>query len=367
MCFSRSVERLLSVLAVGLFLSAGASPFVDRAAGAAAPESTTAAPATPETPETPTPPEGADTATIRVILKGDDSGDMVRVGQSLTINADEIVTGDAVVVGGNLDIYGKVAGDAVVVGGTLHVHSGGRVAGDAVAVGGTVVRDTGAAVDGKHVSIGAGVDKLLPWGWYHKQASVAEGLAQALVEGLVRMVLGFLAILVFVDLFGARTERIRRRLEEDPFRSGLVGFLSMILIPIAVIVLVISCLGILLLPVLGFLIVAAIAWGLAVSSLVTGRTLGIRLFPGERADRWHALLGLVILYAANFAGSLLLSFGGPIRFLGWTLLIAGKTILVFAVLLGFGAVAWTRFGRKGKEEVVQEAAPPASPAGGPNI
>ena len=86
----------------------------------------------------------------------------------------------------------------------------------------------------------------------------------------------------------AADSRRRSSADKTRIREILGSFGS----PIAVLVLVISCLGILLLPVLGFLIAAAVAWGLAVASLVTGRTLGARLFPGAYAPRWQALLGL---------------------------------------------------------------------------
>jgi hypothetical protein len=353
---------LLSILLIAVL-----HPLSSAAVGAAAAETTAAGAEQVETPEPPEPPEeegDEDSSIIRIRAEGLEDGDMVRVGQSHTIEADEYVPGDAVVIAGNLDLYGSVGGDAVVVGGTLHLYPGAAVEGDAVAVGGTVVRDKGATIGGEQVSIGAGVDKLLPWGWCRREGSVAKTLLRVLLETLGRMVLGFLAILIFVDLFGRRTARISRRLEEDSFRSGLVGLLGMVLIPVSILVLVISCLGILLLPVLAVVIAVAFAWGIVVSSLVTGRTVGSRLFPGERAARWQALLGLAILYVTNFVGLLILSFGGPVRFLGWTLLIAGKVVLVLALLVGFGAVLWTRFGRKGRgDEVLEESSPAPSAPG----
>lgn len=369
MSCSRKVERTLIAFALAPLFLLGALPVAGAALIAAAPE-TTAAPApveAPEAPEAPEPPEGGDdTSLIRIEMEGIEDGDMVRVGQSLTIEKDLAVGGDAVVIGGNLDILGSVAGDAVVVGGTLHIFPGASVAGDAVAVGGTVIRDAGSAVGGQHVTIGGGVDKLLPWGWHRREASVSKGILHVLLDTLGRMVAGFLAILIFVDLFGKRTARIAKRVDEDTFRSGLVGLVAMILIPVSILVLVISCLGILLLPVLGVLLGVAFIWGIVVAALLVGRTLGRRFFPAARADRWEALIGLALLCATNFAGLLLLTFGGPVRFLGWTLLIAGKVILVLAFLVGFGGVVWTRFGRKkpGEDVVEEGTVPPPAPAAG---
>jgi hypothetical protein len=291
-----------------------------------------------------------------------EDGDYVRTGQSGEIGENEIVTGDAVVIGGNLDVRGKVRGDAVVIGGVLRLHPGSAVRGDAVAVGGRVIKEGDAEVGGQEVSIGTGMEKVLPWGWHHREMGATKCGLHTILGAFFRLLFGFFAILIFVDLFGKRTERVAARVQNDGFRSALAGVLGIVLIPMAILVLIISCVGILLLPVLGVAIGVALAWGIVGASLVAGRTVGQRLFPGVRAPRWDALLGLLILYITNFVGSLLLCFGGPIRFLGWVFVIAGKVILVAALAVGFGAVLTTRFGRTPKGEgPAEEGASPEAP------
>ena len=291
-----------------------------------------------------------------------EDGDYVRMGQSGEVGANELVTGDAVVIGGNLDVHGRVRGDAVVIGGVLRLHPGSSVRGDAVAVGGRVVKNEDAHVGGQEVSIGTGMEKVLPWGWHRRELGATKCGLHTILGAFFRILFGFFAILIFVDLFGKRTERVAARVQNDGFRSALAGLLGIVLIPMAVLVLIISCVGILLLPVLGVAIGVALAWGIAGASLVTGRTVGQRLFPGARAPRWDALLGLLILYITDFIGSLLLCFGGPVRFLGWVILIAGKVILVAALVVGFGAVLTTRFGRTPRGEgPVEEDPSPESP------
>lgn len=79
---------------------------------------------------------------------GASDGDRVRTGKSMEVAAGETVEGDAVVIGGDLHVRGKVLGDAVAVGGTVYLHEGASVGKEAVAVGGRVVRETGASVEG---------------------------------------------------------------------------------------------------------------------------------------------------------------------------------------------------------------------------
>ncbi|MBM3321548.1 MAG: hypothetical protein FJY73_12820 [Candidatus Eisenbacteria bacterium] len=292
-----------------------------------------------------------------------ESGDLVRVGQSHTIDASTMVSGDAVVIGGNLDVHGKVGGDAVVVGGILHLYPDAFVGGEAVAVGGRLIKDEGAFVGGQEVSIGTGIEQLLPWSWYKREVSPWTSAGKRLIDAIARMAFGFLAILIFVDLFGERTGRIAARAEGDSFRSGLIGLLGLILLPITILVLVLSCIGILLLPVLGVVVGVAMLWGFVATSFVVGRTLGRRFFPDLATPRIQAFVGFLILGVTAFVGGLLLSFGGPIRFLGWTFAIAGKVILGLALLVGFGSVLATRFGRRPKGEAITETpAAPGSPA-----
>jgi hypothetical protein len=294
-----------------------------------------------------------------------EAGDLVRVGQSHTIDASTMVSGDAVVIGGNLDVHGKVGGDAVVVGGTLHLYPDAFVGGEAVVVGGRLVKDEGAFVGGQEVSIGTGIEQLLPWSWYKREVSPWNSAGKRLIDAIARVVFGFLAILIFVDLFGERTGRIAARAEGDSFRSGLIGLLGLILLPITILVLVLSCIGILLLPVLGVLVGVAMLWGFVAASLVVGRTLGRRFFPDLETPRLQAFVGFLILGVTAFVGGLLLSsFVGPVRFFGWTFAIAGKVILGLALLVGFGAVLATRFGRRPKGEAITEA--PAAPSAPPS-
>ncbi len=78
---------------------------------------------------------------------GEEGTDRVVKGESIRIEKDEIVH-DVSVVGGSVEVFGKVTGDLVVVGGGAHVHEGAHVMGDALAIGGTLEVDKGGRIDG---------------------------------------------------------------------------------------------------------------------------------------------------------------------------------------------------------------------------
>jgi len=64
------------------------------------------------------------------------------------IEESETVTGNVVVKGGDLTIYGTVDGDVMVVGGDLLMKSTGRVTGNARVISGTIKKEEGSVIEG---------------------------------------------------------------------------------------------------------------------------------------------------------------------------------------------------------------------------
>ncbi len=60
----------------------------------------------------------------------------------------EIVTGNVVVKGGDLTIYGTVDGDVLVVGGDLHLKRTGKISGNARVINGSILKEDGAIIKG---------------------------------------------------------------------------------------------------------------------------------------------------------------------------------------------------------------------------
>src|SRR5918993_1054436 len=100
-----------------------------------------------------------DTTTYRL------TGTRIALGQDIRIERDEEVTDAAVVVGGSLNVDGRVRDGILVVGGNLHLSSTADVRGDIVLVGGTMTRDAGAQLTGgiNHVSFGEWTRRNIGW------------------------------------------------------------------------------------------------------------------------------------------------------------------------------------------------------------
>jgi hypothetical protein len=328
----------------------------------------------------------------------------VSVGNSLTVHEDEVAN-EALVFGGPLFVYGKVAGDAVAVGGSVTVS--GEVTGDVAAVGGNLTLEAGAEVLGDVVSVGGEVDiddearvrgqiievpfgpnlKFGAWpgalfggrhGWRsgedHIDLSPLGMATNFMWEAFKLLVLGLLGCLVML-VAREPLERVKRKAAAEPWKSGLVGLLVQILFaPLLVLVtliLVISIIGIplvLLVPffVLALLLVAFLGY--------SGVALGIGEFLRDRFG-WKLsspylvlLLGVLTIQIWSVIGDLL-DFGwGPLWFFAVMFGIVGVLIKYVAWTVGLGAAFLSRFGtadswaRQAAVSYPPAPAPPQPPA-----
>jgi len=80
----------------------------------------------------------------------------VRFGGTITVNENETVDGDVVVVAGRALVRGRVTGDVVVVGGSAELGPQAEVGKDVVVVGGQLSRDPAARVGGEVNTVGVG-------------------------------------------------------------------------------------------------------------------------------------------------------------------------------------------------------------------
>lgn len=77
------------------------------------------------------------------------AGDLVCIGCSIRMRGS---CGDAVAIGGSIDLNGRTRGDVVVIGGGLRLGENANVAGDVVTIGGRIWRDSNASVRGQITS-----------------------------------------------------------------------------------------------------------------------------------------------------------------------------------------------------------------------
>ncbi len=250
------------------------------------------------------------------------------------------VNGDCVAMGGSVKISGRVNGDVVAIGGGVSLGSDSVVSGDVVSIGGTIFRDHGARVMGQRVTI----SPFPGWAGFSRFPTPFAGLA-FLGGAFLLFLIGYLVLVLLVTaVFPVPVERVSDYLSAWPGRSLLAGFLGIICILPVLLVLVISLVGILLIPLAIILLIAAFILG----------DIGVSALVGRRVQKALNRKNPSLL-AAVLIGKILLAVVGLIPVLG-------KLVVVLAAIFGFGAVLMTRFGT-----VKDKAGPVVVPAGGPVV
>ncbi|MFA6170163.1 MAG: hypothetical protein WCW67_01495 [Candidatus Margulisiibacteriota bacterium] len=259
-------------------------------------------------------------AVIKELGKNDSS--LVKVGSSVVVPMGAEVK-DAVSVGGNVTVYGKVAGDAVAVGGNVFMKETGKVVGDAVAVGGVVVKEPGAIVRGNSIEIAApGVASAMTF-------FVNGGILKGLVLFKLLSFIGFIVLtMIMVSLFISQLGKVSGAIEEGLLRSFLYGLLILLLFLPITIVLAISLIGIMLIPIWVLLMAAAAFFGyFGAGHLLGKKTLNaFRIY--NKSMMVETLTGVSLLFLV-----------GLLPFIGFF-------IKFVACLCGLGAVYLTKFGTK---------------------
>jgi hypothetical protein len=252
---------------------------------------------------------------------------LVVFGGNVIVEAGASVANDLLVIGGNVEMDGSVGGNVVVIGGNLDLGPTAVVEGDLITPSGNVLRDPAAIVRGNQVTevnMGEFRNMRTHWGdrWL---GSVWAGL----------QTLGLLAAALLLVLFvPANLRRTADTIVARPAVSGGVGLLTLIVLPFALLITLITCIvpGLLLL-----VVILACVYGWVALGLVLGNRLA-EAFKQEWSPLATALLGTLAL-------SVLTAVLGWIPCVGWLAGIAAGSV-------GLGATILSRFGTEEEPLVV---------------
>ena len=326
-------------------------------------EAQPAPPAEPAPPAAAVPPADTDPPSIPRPRRREE---VVRIGGSVTVDADESVRGDVVAVGGSATINGEVEGNVVAVGGSVRLGPGAVVRGDVTSVGGEVDRDATAVIRGgvHEVAVGG------PWGDWSRgdwRWNWMDGIypVARLTGTLVRI--GLLALLTALVLFVARqpVEHIADRVAADPLKSWFVGFLAeMLFFPVLILTAVVLAISIVGIPLLLLIPVAIVAALVAMLVGFTGVAYHIgRLLQDKvgalRTRPYVAMFAGILLIVSPVLLARLVGLTGDLWFLVWPIAAVGFLLEYIAWTAGLGAAALVRFDRPRVSAPVVAAPPPA--------
>lgn len=182
------------------------------------------------------------------------------------------VTGSVAIADGSLDVSGRLDGNAYVIDGDIVVHNGGVITGDAVSIGGRVLLD-GGRVEGERLTLSAPPTNVVR---AHEATPLTTWQSTKLVLGwfAVLVIIG-LGVLMFAE---PNMDGVVEAMEGNfskAFWFGVLGeIMALPVLALLVVGLVLTLLGILLVP---FAVVAyciALAGLLALGFLAVARLTG---------------------------------------------------------------------------------------------
>lgn len=273
---------------------------------------------------------------------------VVTIGGSSEVDGE---VGEAVVaVMGNVHLKpgAKIHEDAVAVMGTLTVDQGVTIGGDAVSVGGKLAVADEAKVQGGRVNVGLPIpffnsDWLGKWLKY----CVFELRPLAPQVGFVWAIAGvfFLLYLLIAAVFPRPVQACVDNLTQRPATTFLMGLLTKILVPVVVLILVVTGIGLIVVPFLW----AALFFAAVVGKVAVLEWLGLKL--GRNFGR-----GFERPLVAFLIGAILLTLLYIVPILG---------LLAYTIfgIWGLGCAVTATFSRTCREMPDKPTAPP--PAYGP--
>jgi hypothetical protein len=267
-----------------------------------------------------------------------------------------------VVILGSAHIQGRVDGAVVAVGGSVHLGPKADIRGDVTAVGGGVERSAGAVVAGQINEVRFSSPSFGPfvrvrpwrdWSWFGRPFGNPFGPSVDLVATLIRMgVIGLFAALI-VAMVPGPVKRVADRATGEPWRAGLVGLAAQLLfvplLVLTVVVLAVSIIGIPLLLLVPFGLVAvllAFLLGFAGTGCAVGQLIGRRSGGSVPTLLASLAIGLAVVWALTVCARFVGLAGLPVRVILGVVLLAGFLIEYLAWTVGLGAVLLSRFGRR---------------------
>lgn len=265
-------------------------------------------------------------------------GNLIVFGGTAITESDSRVQGDVVVLGGIVTIDGLVEGNVVGIGGVVNLDENAIVEGDLTTVAAALNREPGAIVEGQAITeITVPALSLLPetldipsWNFYEPTLFAGSFSVWRIFWFLFRTLLwGAVAALVALVLPNPTT-RVSKTVADQTVVSGGVGLLAIIVTPIILILLAITCI---LSPIslLGALALA-VAWYFG--RIAIGLELGKRLAKAFNRE-WPLPLTAGV---GTFGLALVVDgLGLVIPCIAWLI---GFLVGIF----GLGAVVLTRYG-----------------------
>lgn len=275
--------------------------------------------------------KGVDKNLIKTFLKkisktDNEQNQKVSIGSDVSIMAGEEAE-DLVVIGGNASVAGHVKGDIVVIAGGIDLKDGAQVDGDIVNIGGNFSKTDNAVTGGDVVKLLSG--GVFKYGFSFLASLIGLGITAILMvlyKGLFFLTVLIIGLLALYIANEKTHQTIGDYFLKKPIKSFLFGLLVMAAVVVINSVLIVTIIGILIVPIVLTIIFLLGCWGSAILLTMLGEKLLHKSGAGKYAE---FIVGLLILFLLTF-----------IPF-------AGALIFTILNIVALGAVVATKMGNKG--------------------
>ncbi len=279
------------------------------------------------------------------------------IGETLIIEGE--VKGDVAVINGDLELYGRIDGNVAVIGGNANLYSGSYIKGSLAVVGGKINREKDVEIEGEISQIYLGplniFFKLIP----HKgkvpakteikeeKIKIKEG--KKYIMPILIFIWGTslsLIILLISLIVPQGIENMEMFIEKRMGMCFLTGFLVEILFFPTLIFLIISIIGILLIPLFIIAFVLALLISLAPSSLFIGKLIkkNAHFLPSQ--TYFLSFIGCIILFIILILGNLLKIGNTILGVFGFVITLIILFILYLYFTFGLGSIILSRLGTR---------------------
>lgn len=289
-----------------------------------------------------------------VIKKG-----LTIIGNSVLIEGK--VDTDVVIINGDLSLYGEIKGNVGIIGGDAYLYSGSKIGGDIIVLGGKIYKEKDVKIEGNITQMGIGplnlFLKLLPP--YSPKETKLEILKPETpkkekkkfnpFKTLFLLIWGFsLSILTLIITIVAPNgvENMENFIEKKMSYSFLAGFLAQILFVPTILILIISIIGIPLIPIFIIAFILSLLISLTPSSLFIGKILKKNLNFLPDKNYLLSFLGLILLFIIWIVGNLLRIGGSIFSIFGFIINLLAIFLLYLYFTFGLGGLILSRFGTK---------------------
>lgn len=261
------------------------------------------------------------------------------------VGYDEYVEGD-IIVYGRVTIKGWVKGNVTSMDSRVLITRTGRVDGDVTAPE-IIVKD-GAMVLGT-------LNEGGPW----KPGVSPDGLIVVASLTLLFLFAGFLVVTLMPRQIG----NFHACIQSNRVKTFLIGLFFILAMPLVMILLTITIVGVVLLPVVPFVYLLAMIMGVISFGDSIGQFISQKLMGTGKSLLFRTTVGVLVFMAIWFATAILLgsAFAGA-KGLGIALLVVSIVISAYPVCVGTGSALLTRFGFRAYAAWAQRKPSGAGPA-----